>query len=304
MGDEKSTGKPASIQKPQARPTVPTKTLEQTIQEKLPSFREVATRYLTPERLVKLALVMVSRVPAIRECSQLSVVSELMTCARLGLEPGVEGGRWLVPFRNKKAGTTDLVGITDYRGLIDIARRSGEVLAVHADVRREVDVWEYWIDASGATLVHLRHQRAEGERGVIKGAYAIVKLRNGEAQAAYLPLDEINAIKARSKSARDGGGPWNDDWEAMAKKTALRRLYNLLPKTPEISDARAALADEDEHDRAEAAIDVTPSAADRPALKDRIKAAAGQTQDAPQEDRTLEPGSDPAAMDREPGQEG
>lgn len=259
-----------AIQKP------PAKTLEDIIKDKAPSFADVATKYMSPERLVKLAQVMVSRTPDLRKCNPLSVVAELITCSRLGLEPGVEGGRWLLPFRQGKGEDAryEVVGVTDYRGLIDIARRSGEVIAIHADLRRTNDLWEFWIDAGGPTLVHLLHRRAEGERGDILGAYAVVKLRTREVQAVSLTLDEINATKARSKSAKSDYSPWNTDWASMACKTAIRRLYNLLPKTPEITAVREVLAEEDERDRADAAIDVTPPATSRAeAVKAKLRAA-------------------------------
>jgi len=279
------------IQKPATDKAIqkPPQTLEDIIKSRQGSFADVGTKYMSPERLVKLALVMVSKTPDLKRCSALSVVSELMTCARLGLEPGVEGGRWLIPFKQGKGEEVhyEVVGVTDYRGLIDIARRSGEVLAIHADVRHENDLWEFWIDAGGPTLVHLRHRRAEGERGEIMGAYAIVKLRNGEVQAVYLTLAEVNATKARSKSAKSEYSPWNTDWPSMARKTAIRRVYNLLPKTPEIQAAREALAEEEERDRAEAAIDVTPppSGSSRAEnLKEKLRAKAGAEAEQPAAD--------------------
>lgn len=302
LAPQKSNGGP---------PVKKSQTLEEIIAAKAGTFAEVSTKYLSTERLVKLAQAMVSRTPDLRKCSPLSVVSELMTCSRLGLEPGVEGGRWLLPFKvTLEDGTTryDVVGVTDYRGLIDIARRSGEVLAIHADVRHEKDLWEFWIDAGGPTLVHLRHCRAEGPRGDILGAFAVVKLRNGEIQATYLGLDEINATKGRSKSAKSSYSPWNTDWESMARKTAIRRLYNLLPKTPEIQAAREAIAEEEERDRAEVAIDVTPPSSSRTEdLKAKLKARAVPEQAAPE---TGAPTEEDFAQDleheaeREPGEDG
>jgi recombination protein RecT len=293
-----------SIQKPAAPQT---DTLKQEIEARLTSgaFKSVSTQYLTPERMVKLALVMISKTPDLRKASVLKVVSELMTCARLGLEPGVEGGRWLLPFKNNKTGEMDVVGVTDYRGLVDIARRSGEVLAIHADIRKANDLWENWIDAGGATLVHLRHRRAETDRGLTVGVYAVVKLKNGEVQAIYLTKDEVDATRSRSRGAKSEYSPWSTDWDSMAKKTAIRRLYNLLPKTPEITAAREVLAEEDAEDRE---TDVTPSSTPITAasLKDKLRAKA-----AAPPDRTLEPGVDPTSMAdqppgdfHEPGEEG
>lgn len=231
------------------------------IKAKQSSFAEVATKYLTPERLVKLAIVAVTKMPDMQKVPAQEIVAELINCARLGLEPNVEGGRWLLPFkRNTDDGARyELVAVTDYRGLIDIARRSGEVLAIHADVVREHDLWENWVDAGGPTLVHLRHRRAEGERGNILGAYAIVKLKNGEVQARFVTLEEIGRAQSKSRGSASKFSPWTNDWDAMACKTAIRRLYTLLPKTPEIQAAREVLAEEEERDRSDTAIDVTPA---------------------------------------------
>ena len=296
-----------AIQKPAATAA---KSLADVIKDKQASFAEVATKYMTPERLVKLALVAITKMPDLQKVPPLEVVAALIDCSRLGLEPNVEGGRWLLPFkRNSDNGTRyELVAVTDYRGLIDIARRSGEVLSIHADVRREHDLWEYWVGSEGPTLVHLRHRRAEGERGDILGAYAIVRLRNGEVQAEYLTMAQVNASRDRSRGADSKFSPWQRDYDAMAKKTAIRRLYNLLPKTPEIQAAREVLADEEDDARSGAAIDVTPTAGTRTGqVKARLAARLAPTPapEASGEPEPTQPGEDVpgwgSAKDEEPG---
>ncbi len=268
----------------------PQTTLAQIIQQKQGSFAEVATKYLSPERLVKLAQLAISKMPDLQKVPATDIIAELINCSRLGLEPNVEGGRWLLPFERKgrdgKPNRWELVAITDYRGLVDIARRSGEVLSIHADIRHQADLWEYWIDSSGPTLVHFRHVMADGHRGDKVGTYAIVKLRSGEVQAAYLTLEEVATFKAISASAKSEYSPWQRNFDAMAKKTAIRRLYNLLPKTPEIQAAREVLAEEEDRERAMNAIDVTPSLEPaQPAgatTTDKVKAKlAGKTQPQP-----------------------
>jgi len=231
----------------QPQPAKKLPTVADIIIAKKGSFADVATKYLTPERLVKLAVVALAKTPDLQKVPVAQLIAELINCSRLGLEPNVEGGRWLLPFKRRvdNKEVFELVPVTDYRGLIDIARRSGEVLAIHADVVRQNDKWEFWIDAGGATLVHLHHRRSDGERGEILGAYAIVKLKNGEVQATFVTLQEIGASRSRSRGADSKFSPWVNDFEAMAKKTAIRRLYNLLPKTPDISEAREVLAEED-----------------------------------------------------------
>ena len=279
-------------QQQQQKPKPPA--LIDVIKSKQASFAEVATKYLSPERLTKLAIVAVTKTPDLAKVPPMEIVAELINCSRLGLEPNVEGGRWLLPFkrRDKDGGERwELVAVTDYRGLIDIARRSGEVLSIHADIVREADedptrggIWEHWVDAGGSTLVHLRHRRARGERGAMLGVYAVVKLKNGEVQAEYLELEKVNAAKSRSRGADSKFSPWQNDFEAMAKKTAIRRLYNLLPKTPEISAAREVLAEEEAGDHGQVvettATPVAPAASRTASVKAKLAAKAAPAQEA------------------------
>lgn len=282
------------------------KGLEQIIAEKQSSFAEIATPYLSAERLVKLAQVMVSKMPDLRRVQPLEVVAALIDCARLGLEPNVEGGRWLLPFKRRgqdnEPDRWEIVAVTDYRGLIDVARRSGEVLAIHADVVRERDLWEFWVGSDGPTLVHLRHRRAaDADRGEILGAYAIVRLRNGEVQADFLPLEKINESRARSRGADSTFSPWQRDFDAMAKKTAIRRLYNLLPKTPEIQIAREVLAaEEQDGDTVDVDAKQVPASSRTEGLKDALRRQVGKADPAPKPEPTPPEGPETAEQEAQP----
>jgi recombinational DNA repair protein RecT len=175
------------------------------------------------------------------------------------LEPNEPGGIWIVPFeielKEKKRKMMVATPITDYRGLLDVARRSGEVAGVHADIRREKDEWEYGIDTALSMMVRLRHAPADGERGEIVGAYFVARLQSGQTHACYLSKSEIERYRARSKNAKSGFSPWKNDWEAMAKKTAVRRGINLLPRTPEIQELRRVLAEEERRDTIDSPVD-------------------------------------------------
>jgi recombination protein RecT len=254
----------------------PTKlqTLAQAIANRQASFAAVATKYLPAERLVKLAQAALSRQPLLAECTTVSVLEQLMACARLGLEPNEPGGVWLVPFKNKN-GTMECQKIIDYRGLIDVARRSGQIAAVHADVRRENDEWEFWIQTDSPTLVHLRHVPAESDRGEIVGVYAVAKLQNGQCHATYLTAAEVETYRARSR-AKDAP-TWKNDWIAMGCKTACRRMVNLLPKSAEIQVLREELVSEEDD---KPVVDITAELTSR---TDGIKAklAAKAAENAP-----------------------
>jgi recombination protein RecT len=219
-------------------------TLGLAIQTKAASFHQVSTKYLPADRLVKLAQLTISRTPLLAQCSTVSVIESLMVCARLGLEPNEAGGVWLVPFKTKERYVC--TPIVDYRGALDVARRNTSIHAVHADIRYEADQWTFAIDTTSPTLLRLTHVPAEGERGNVLGAYFVAKLAHHECQAVYLTLEQIEKSRAASKGADSDYSPWKRDWEAMAKKTAIKRGVNLLPRTPDVQMLREALAQEDQ----------------------------------------------------------
>lgn len=237
-----------------AKPDSPLQRMSQAIAARLDAFNAVATQYLTGERLVKLAQAALGKTPALADCSTVSIVTSLMVCARLGLEPNEPGGVWLVPFGGV------CTPVIDYRGMLDVARRSGDIVTVHVDIVCARDQFEYAIDTSGPTLVSVKHRLPlDGERGDMVGAYFIAKIVNQASklvdyQAVYLSKKQIIQVRDRSKgyqafkAGRIRANPWDSDFDAQAKKTAVRRGVNLLPRTPHLQMLRAELTREERDD--------------------------------------------------------
>ncbi len=197
---------------------------------------EVATKHLTPERLVRAVLAACSRSPELLECTTHSILQCVMIASQLGLEPNTPLGHYyLVPFRNKKTGLLEATPIIGYRGLVELARRSGKIVSVEAHVVHANDPHEvrFGMDAK------LWHSPClAGDPGAPLFAYAIATMEGGAKQAEVMTWAEILRIKGRSKAG--SFGPWVDDVEEMAKKTVFRRLAKWLPLTVEAADALAA----------------------------------------------------------------
>jgi hypothetical protein len=86
--------------------------------------------------------------------------------------------------------------------------------------------------------------------------YAAASFTTGGSGFVVLSPDDVEAIRARSR-AKDAG-PWTTDYDAMAKKTCIRQLFKLLPKSTEL--ARALAHDEAVRtDTEPGAIDVMPA---------------------------------------------
>lgn len=185
--------------------------------------------HLTPDRFLRVALTTVLRTPKLAQCDQASIANALLTCSQLGLEP--DGRRaHLIPYEDRKRGTVTCQLIIDYKGLVELAMRSGEVAMIHADVVCERDIFEY---DRGEVTKHVINFREP--RGKPYAAYAMARFKNGATKYEVMTRDEIESIRSRSRAGQSG--PWVTDWNEMAKKTVFRRLAKWLPLSPEYRDA-------------------------------------------------------------------
>lgn len=211
---------------------------------------ELVPRHLTPERLVKVALAAIFKTPGLAECNPLTLLNSFIQATQLGLEcNGALGHAYLVPFNAKiKERGPDGVErerfekqcqfILGYRGMIELARRTGQVASIEAVVVRVGDVFE---EERGINQV-LRHvPNREGVLKPLRLVYAIARLKGGETCIEVMSRAEIDAIRARSKASKFG--PWVSDYEEMARKTVVRRLFKMLPTSIEIA---GAIADDDD----------------------------------------------------------
>lgn len=184
-------------------------------------------KHLTIDRLLRTTMTAIRSNPTLLDCTQKSLLACVMGMAQLGLEPEpFLGQAYLVPFRNK--GVLEATLIPGYRGYIALARRSGELQSLTAQVVYEND---HFILKYG-TEEKLEHIPADGNRGNPKGAYVIFRYKDGSYSFDYMSKDDIEKIRARSK-AKDHG-PWVTDWDEMAKKTVIRRHIKLAPLSVEI----------------------------------------------------------------------
>lgn len=189
-------------------------------------------KYLTPERLTRLFWQEARKNPTLLKCTPESVASSLMTAAQLGIEIGVQGQGWLVPYYNSKEKRHDAQFIIGYKGLIALARRSGEVLSVETHIVYEKDKFTLKL---GINTVVEHEPYLEGDRGAPRLCYGVARFRDGGYHFEYMSENEIQAIKRRSK-AKDYG-PWVTDEDQMRRKTVIRRMSNYLPMSIEFANA-------------------------------------------------------------------
>lgn len=117
-----------------------------------PEIRRALPAVITPERFTRMALSAINNTPELADCTPMSFIAALMNAAQLGMEPNTPLGQaYLIPYRNK--GTLECQFQLGYKGLIDLAYRTGQIQIIQAQAVREYDYFEYQYGLD-SSLVH------------------------------------------------------------------------------------------------------------------------------------------------------
>ena len=202
------------------------------------SLRAVLPKHVDADRMVKLALGAMRTTPKLLNCNVESFMGAVVTCSSLGLEPNTPlGHAYLIPFENRQKGTTDVQIVFGYKGLIDLARRSGQIISIaaHEVCANDEFHFSYGLDEK------LIHNPALTGRGEPIAFYAVAKLVGGGYAFEVMGRDQIEEIRDASqnyKFAREKGKTvWGQHFVEMGRKTVLRRLFKYLPVSIELATA-------------------------------------------------------------------
>jgi recombination protein RecT len=194
------------------------KRMEGEIKKALPSA-------ITPERFTRMVLSALSTNAKLASCTPASFLGAMMSAAQLGLEPNTPLGQaYLLPYNNK--GTMEVQFQIGYKGLIDLAYRSGEVEVVQAHIVYENDEfnYEYGLDPK------LSHIPATTDRGEPIAVYALFRTKSGGYGFDVMSMEAVKNHAAKySKAYSSGYSPWKTNFEEMAKKTVLKKVLKYAP---------------------------------------------------------------------------
>lgn len=200
-----------------------TKKTPQTIKDYIKAYENEVARALpsvmTPERFTRIAMTAIIQTPKLQDCTPQSFVGAMLTSAQLGLEPNTPLGQaYLIPYGNQ---CQFQIG---YKGLIDLAYRSGDVQCIDAHCVYENDEFDFELGLEPK----LKHKPAKTDRGELVWVYATYHLKNGGYAFEVMSKEDIeNHAKKYSKSYNKG--PWQTDFEEMAKKTVLKKVLRYAP---------------------------------------------------------------------------
>ena len=188
---------------------------------------------------------LVSNNPAIAQCEQASILSSCLQAQSLGLSLNQGMGQaWIVPYKDKKKGTSEATFLLGYKGYVQLAIRSGQykklnVLAIKAG---ELKRWDPLNEDLEIELIEDEHER---EKAPTIGYYAMFEYLNGFKKALYWSKDKMEAhadrysqaFSIRAYKQLEAGkiaeadrwkysSPWYKDFDAMAAKTMLRQIIS------------------------------------------------------------------------------
>ena len=224
-------------------------------------IQAVLPKHLTAERMLNISLSVINAPSKgsmrLLDATPASILQCIINLAEVGLEPGGPlQHAYLIPYRDN--GRVLAKVMFSYRGLVELARRSGQIVQVEAREVYEKDDFRI-VYGFNQDLHHVPFMK--GDPGAPFVAYALARFKDGGVDFGHMTKEAIYKIRDRSEGYRfqvsKGGkaNPWFTDEMEMWKKTIIRRQSKLWPQSPELQRAHEI---EDSQDEAELAIDVTP----------------------------------------------
>ena len=168
--------------------------------------------------------------PKLATCDLTSFLGAIVQCAQLGLEPGSALGHvYLIPFKNRRRNCTEVQIIIGYKGLVELARRSGMVISITPRAVHEGDEFSYRYGLNE----ECEHRPTADTPGELSHVYVVVKFKDGGHDFEVMTRAEVENVRNGLKFPNP---VWESHFEEMAKKTVIRRIAKRLPLSPEFAD--------------------------------------------------------------------
>jgi recombination protein RecT len=225
-----------------------------------PQFAAALPKHVDAARFVRVVMTAVQMTPALLDADRRTLFASAMRASQMGLLPdGREGA--IVTFKNQAQFMPMVAGI------MKLVRNSGEISTWSVQAVYENDAFDFCLGDEE----HITHKPALANRGKLIAVYSIVTMKDGEKSREVMSVEDVNAIRARSRSGNSG--PWQTDYSEMAKKTVVRRHSKRLPLSTDIDgmikeDDELFMPEQDAPEAAQAP--EAPSASKRPSRLQKV----------------------------------
>jgi len=206
----------------------PKKDMEFYIGKYQPEIAKALPSVLTPERFTRIAITAIAKNPQLAASTPASFIGAMLQAAQLGLEVNTQLGQaYLIPFKNGQTGEQETQFQLGYKGLIELAHRSGEIKEIYAEAVYPADEFSYSLGLDRA-LNHVPAMDHGDEEPIYY--YAVWKLVNGGFGFVVMSKsDIISHAKKYSQAYKTSFSPWKSNFDAMAKKTVIKQALKYAP---------------------------------------------------------------------------
>ncbi len=191
------------------------------IEKMAPQFKAALPAHVPVERFVRTTLTAVQTNPQLMQADRRTLFAAATKAAQMGLMPdGREGA--IVTFKDQAQWMPMVAGI------MKLVRNSGEISTWSVQAVYENDQFDFCLGDDE----HITHKPTLASRGKMIAVYSIVTMKDGEKSREVMSVEDVEAIRRRSRSGQ--AGPWVTDFAEMAKKTVVRRHAKRLPLSTDI----------------------------------------------------------------------
>lgn len=201
-----------------------------------PQIAQALPKHLTADRMIQLCTTLISRNPKLAKCTTQSLIGAVMQASLLGFKPiQATGECYFIPYENRKAGTIECQFQIGYKGYMSLARNSGQIETLYAEVVYKDDYFDYELGLN-RNLVHKPNLNVEPDYQNIAYAYAVVRFKDGGFNFVILTKKQIEKLRLRNPMFFNQpklSGAWLTDYDEMAQAKALKKLKKYLPLSEE-----------------------------------------------------------------------
>lgn len=201
------------------------------------SIAAALPHHLKADRMIRLAVTCFSTTPDLRKCTPDSLLASLIIASQVGLEPGIVGQAYLIPYFNARRNVHICTFIPGWQGLVGLLNNSGRATAWTGAVF-EGDEFDY--ELGSKPFVKHRPGDNHGEVAKLTHVYACGKVNGSE-----IPVIEVwskaKVFKHRDRYNKVGNKHYSfNHFEMYARKVALVQVLKYMPRSIELQNAMTA----------------------------------------------------------------
>lgn len=211
------------------------KTIGTELEKFIPQMERALPRHMTADRMARIALTSLRVNPKLMSCTRDSFYGSLMAASQLGLEPGINGQCYLIPYRDNRKGVDICTLVPGWRGYMDLVNRTERATA-STDAVYDGDEFDYTL----GTKVNIHHKRGKwaGTEAALQYVYAVGHIKGLE-EFPQIDVWDIEKVWAhRNKQNKVGDRHYSYVHPEMyARKIPLLQVLKYLPSSIELADA-------------------------------------------------------------------